>query len=220
MVEGLARYADLLADAGVVRGLIGPREVPRLWERHLLNCAALAGVVGPDRSVADVGSGAGLPGVVLSLVRPDLTVTLIEPLLRRTTFLEEVVEALGLGSRVDVVRGRAEELHGRRSFDVVTSRAVAPVERLLAWCAPLAGAGGEVVAMKGESVADDVREAAPALARLGCADIHIDEVVPLIGPAVRLLRVHPKPASAVPSSRGSRARPRSGQGGARHRDRP
>ncbi len=125
------RYAELLATDGVVRGLIGPREAPRLWERHLLNCAALAEVLPDGATVCDLGSGAGLPGLVVAIARPDLSVTLVEPLLRRTTFLEEVAAELGLES-VEVVRGRAEELHGQRTFDVVTSRAVAPLERLLA----------------------------------------------------------------------------------------
>ena len=149
------RYAGWLADAGVVRGLIGPREVPRLWERHLLNCAVLADAIPRGRTVADVGSGAGLPGLVLAVRRPDLQVTLVEPLLRRTTFLEEVVADLGL-DHVEVVRGRAEELHGRRRFDVVTSRAVAPLERLLGWCLPLCTPSGEVLAIKGSSAAEEV----------------------------------------------------------------
>ncbi len=149
------RYAGWLADAGVVRGLIGPREVPRLWERHLLNCAVLADAIPQGRSVADVGTGAGLPGLVLAVRRPDLRVTLVEPLLRRTTFLEEVVADLGL-DHVEVVRARAEELHGRRQFDVVTSRALAPLERLLGWCLPLCEPGGEVLAIKGSSAAEEV----------------------------------------------------------------
>lgn len=120
------RYAELLADAGVRRGLIGPREVPRLWERHLLNCAVLAEVIPQGVSVCDVGSGAGLPGIPLALTRPDLSITLLEPLLRRTTFLEEAVRLLGL-SNVVVVRGRAEEMVGKvPPVDVVTARAVAP----------------------------------------------------------------------------------------------
>ncbi|MEO5851801.1 MAG: 16S rRNA (guanine(527)-N(7))-methyltransferase RsmG, partial [Nocardioides sp.] len=119
-------YARWLAEAGAVRGLIGPREVPRLWERHLLNCGVLAEAVPPQSTVVDLGSGAGLPGIVLAIARPDLRITLVEPLLRRATFLEEVVEDLGLDD-VEVVRGRADDLHGRRTFDVVTSRAVAPL---------------------------------------------------------------------------------------------
>jgi 16S rRNA (guanine527-N7)-methyltransferase len=160
------QYAERLADDGVVRGLIGPREVPRLWERHLLNCAVLAELVPTGATVADIGSGAGLPGLVLALARPDLSVTLVEPLLRRTTFLDETVRELGLES-VEVLRARAEELHGSRTFDVVTSRAVAPLDRLLAWSMPLARTGGVVLAMKGSSAAQEIRDAAATLRRLG-----------------------------------------------------
>ena len=135
------RYAELLATEGVVRGLIGPREAPRLWERHLLNSAVLAEAIPDGVTVCDIGTGAGLPGLVLAIARPDLTITLVEPLLRRTTFLVEVVDELGLAS-VEVVRGRAEALHGARTFDVVTSRAVAPLERLLGWSMPLVSPTG------------------------------------------------------------------------------
>ena len=162
------RYAELLATEGVVRGLIGPREAPRLWERHLLNCGVLAGLVPAGSRVCDIGSGAGLPGLVLAIARPDLDVTLVEPLLRRTTFLTEVVEELGLDT-VHVVRGRAESLHGERTFDVVTSRAVAPLERLLAWSMPLVAPHGALVAMKGSSVQDEIDEAATVLHRFRCA---------------------------------------------------
>ena len=170
-VQGMVlaeRYAELLATDGVLRGLIGPREAPRLWDRHLLNSAILGEVVAEGATVADVGSGAGLPGLALAIARPDLSVTLLEPLLRRTRFLDEAVESLGLGDRVEVVRGRAEELHGRRTWDVVTARAVAPLERLARWCLPLATAGGELVAMKGASAVDELEEAWPALRALGC----------------------------------------------------
>jgi 16S rRNA (guanine527-N7)-methyltransferase len=162
------RYAAWLAGDGVVRGLIGPREVPRLWERHLLGCAVVSEAVPEGASLADVGSGAGLPGLVLAIARPDLRITLVEPLLRRTTFLEEVVDDLGL-DQVEVVRARAEELHGARTFDVVTSRAVAPLDRLLGWCLPLAGPSGAVLAMKGSRAGEEVAAAAPALRRLRCA---------------------------------------------------
>ena len=148
-------YVGWLADAGVVRGLIGPREVPRLWDRHVLNCAALTDLLPQGATVADIGSGAGLPGLVVAIRRPDLHVTLIEPLLRRTIFLEEVVADLGLDS-VEVVRGRADALHGKRSFDRVTSRAVAPLERLLEWSMPLVASAGELVALKGSSAPDEV----------------------------------------------------------------
>ena len=163
------RYAELLATAGVLRGLIGPREAPRLWERHLLTSAVLADLVPERASLADIGSGAGLPGLVLAIARPDLQVTLVEPLLRRTGFLDEVVRELGLGDRVEVVRGRAEELHGRRSFAVVTARAVAPLERLARWCLPLVEPAGELIALKGVTASAEVAEATPALRSLGCA---------------------------------------------------
>ena len=165
-------YAALLADDGVVRGLIGPREAPRLWERHLVNCALLAEAIEPDVDVCDIGSGAGLPGLVLAIARPDLRVTLVEPLLRRTRFLDEVVERLGL-TNVEVVRARAEELHGTREFSVVTSRAVAPLERLLDWSMPLVRQGGALVAMKGASAVDEVAAAGTALRRHGAGAVEV-----------------------------------------------
>jgi 16S rRNA (guanine527-N7)-methyltransferase len=150
------RYVALLATAGVERGLIGPREVPRLWERHVLNCAVVTECLPPEaRNVADIGSGAGLPGLPLALARPDLQVTLVEPLLRRTAFLDEVVADLGL-SGVSVVRSRAEGLHGSASFDVVTSRAVAPLPRLLAWSMPLLAPAGRLLGLKGAQVREEV----------------------------------------------------------------
>jgi 16S rRNA (guanine527-N7)-methyltransferase len=169
------RYAAWLADAGVVRGLIGPREVPRLWDRHILNCAVLAGALPETGTVADVGSGAGLPGLVVAIARPGLEVTLIEPLLRRTTFLSEVVDDLGLDN-VEVLRGRADSLHGARVFDAVTSRAVAPLGRLLEWSMPLVAPGGALVAMKGSSVREEIEEARGVLAALGCAEPLVSEL--------------------------------------------
>lgn len=162
------RYATLLATDGVVRGLIGPREAPRLWDRHLVNCALLGELVPDGASVCDIGSGAGLPGLVLAIARPDVSMTLVEPLLRRTTFLEEVVLALGL-TNVAVVRGRADALHGEQTFDIVTSRAVAPLDRLLGWSMPLVAPEGALVAMKGSSVEAEIEAAAAELARWGCA---------------------------------------------------
>ena len=162
------RYVELLATDGVERGLIGPRESPRLWERHILNCLAVAAAVPAGARVADLGSGAGLPGLVLAIGRPDLAVTLVEPLQRRITFLDEVVEELGLEG-VRTVRGRAEELHGREEFDVVTARALAPLSRLLGWAMPLVGRSGELLAMKGSSAADEIAAAADELRRLRCA---------------------------------------------------
>ena len=171
----IERYAEWLATAGVERGLIGPREAPRLWERHLLNCGLLERALPVGATVADVGSGAGLPGLVVAIARPDLRVTLIEPLLRRTTFLTEVVEDLGLAN-VTVVRGRADALHGEERFDVVTSRAVAALSRLLEWSMPLVGPGGELVAMKGSSAEDEIEGARVALRKLGCAEPAVELV--------------------------------------------
>lgn len=169
------RYAELLATEGVVRGLIGPREAPRLWDRHLLNSAVVAQAVPDDCSLCDIGTGAGLPGLALAIARPDLRITLVEPLLRRTTFLEEVVEELRLG-HVSVVRGRAEELHGAETFDVVTSRAVAPLERLLRWSMPLVAPTGALLAMKGRSVRDEIEEARDALSSWRCGEPEVLEV--------------------------------------------
>jgi 16S rRNA (guanine527-N7)-methyltransferase len=160
------RYVHLLATAGVERGLIGPREAPRLWERHLLNCVALAPLVPPGSTVADLGSGAGLPGLVLAIARPDLEVTLVEPLERRTTFLAEVAAELDL-NRVRVVRARAEELMGER-FGVVTARAVAPLDRLLGWAMPLVAPAGVLLAMKGRSAAEEIEAANRRLRSLRC----------------------------------------------------
>jgi 16S rRNA (guanine527-N7)-methyltransferase len=147
----------------VERGIIGPREVPRIWGRHLLNCAVVAepgGPVPPGASVIDIGSGGGLPGLVWAICRSDLSVVLLEPLLRRTTFLAEAVDDLGLGN-VEVVRGRAEEYGG--FADIVTARAVAPLDRLVAWCLPLVRPGGALLALKGASVAEEIATLPPGL---------------------------------------------------------
>lgn len=158
------RYADLLAGAGTERGLLGPREVPRIWERHLLNCAAPAPLVPDAAQVVDLGSGAGLPGVVLAILRPDLEVTLVEPMLRRVTFLEEVLADLGL-EQVRVVRARAEELSGHLRVDVVTARALTALRRLVTLAAPLLRPGGTLLALKGSSAAQEIADAAPVLRR-------------------------------------------------------
>ena len=162
-VDAAAEYARLLATEGTVRGMIGPREVPRLWERHLLNSAAIASLVSVGARVVDVGSGAGLPGIPLALARPDLTVTLLEPLARRVAFLTECVHRLGL-ERVTVVRGRAEEGPIRRQLggaDVVTARAVAPLDKLAGWCLPLLRPGGLLLAMKGSTAAAELAATGP-----------------------------------------------------------
>ena len=165
-------YARLLVTDGVVRGLIGPREAPRIWERHLINCAVISPLIPNGASVADVGSGAGLPGIVLAVARPDLSITLVEPLARRTAFLTEAVTALGLESTVTVVRGRAEDVVDGppAGADVVTARAVAPLDRLAGWCLPLAHPGGRLLALKGATAADEVAEHRAAIHRLGGGD--------------------------------------------------
>jgi 16S rRNA (guanine527-N7)-methyltransferase len=179
--ERMTHYATLLASAGVERGLIGPREVPRLWDRHLLNCAVAVPLVPVDADVIDVGSGAGLPGIVWAIARPDLRVTCLEPLQRRATFLEEVVTAIDLGDRVQVVRARAEDIvRGRGPVTslrarVVTARAVAPLERLAGWTVPLVQPGGELLALKGRSAAEEVHASATVLERLGIARVEVVE---------------------------------------------
>lgn len=176
--EVLAAYVDILATTGVTAGLIGPREVPRLWSRHILNCAV---VVQPElpwvplgANVVDVGSGAGLPGLVWAIARPDLRVTCLEPLLRRATFLTQTVETLGLTGQVLVQRGRAEPgVTHLPGFDVATSRAVAPLPKLLSWSMPLLAPGGRLVAMKGESAQTEVLAARPEAALVGATDLQV-----------------------------------------------
>lgn len=173
--EAAVEYAALLADEGVRRGLLGPREVPRLWERHIMNCAAIVELCPRDVDLWDVGSGAGLPGVVVALARPDVRVTLLEPLLRRVDFLDEVVSRLDL-ENVTVIRGRAEEWHSRATADMVTARAVAPLERLAGWCLPLLHPGGELVALKGASADEELVAAVPMLKSLGATSWRVERV--------------------------------------------
>jgi 16S rRNA (guanine527-N7)-methyltransferase len=163
------RFAQLLAGVGVERGVIGPNEVPRVWERHLLNSAVVAELVPPGCSLVDLGSGAGLPGIVLAILLPDSEVVLLEPMLRRATFLEECVAELGLGN-ARVVRARAEQMAGQLAVDVVTARAVAPLDRLAALAMGLLKSGGIVLAVKGAKASAEVRDAKAALDRLGLQD--------------------------------------------------
>ena len=153
----VSRYVDILTSTAVEWGLIGPREAAKVWDRHILNSAALSGLIADRSSVADVGSGAGLPGIPLALLRPDLQVALLEPLLRRSTFLTETIEKLDITDRVQVVRARAED-HSQ-SYEVVVARAVAPLDRLIGWCNPLRATGGVILALKGESAYDEVSAA-------------------------------------------------------------
>jgi 16S rRNA (guanine527-N7)-methyltransferase len=179
-----ARYADRLATDGVARGLIGPREVPRLWVRHVLNSAAVAEAVPAGARVVDVGSGAGLPGIPLGLARPDLEITLVEPMARRVEFLEEAVAELGRPWRV--VRGRAEERSVVRAVgpvEVVTARAVAALPRLVTWCRGLLRPGTHLVALVGARAVAELPALTPALEAVGMRDVHARAVGASLGEA-------------------------------------
>ncbi|MGB0971148.1 MAG: 16S rRNA (guanine(527)-N(7))-methyltransferase RsmG [Mycobacterium sp.] len=168
------RYAQILAGAGVERGLLGPREVSRVWDRHVLNSAVVSELLTANEHVADIGSGAGLPGIPLALARPDIRVTLIEPLLRRSDFLREVVDELGLDCRV--VRGRAEDRVVRDEVgevDAVASRAVASLDKLTKWGAPLLQTGGRMLAIKGERAEEEIREHRRALRKMGVTEVKV-----------------------------------------------
>ncbi len=182
-------FAELLATDGVRRGLIGPREADRLWSRHLLNSAVVVEACPASGLVVDVGSGAGLPGIPMALARPELTVRLVEPLLRRVTFLTEVVGLLGLDN-VEVVRGRVEDLHDSWTAPTVTARAVAPLDRLAGWCLPLVAPGGSLLAVKGDRADEELADARDLLRRLGAVSATVEEVgAPGLAPPVRLVRV-------------------------------
>ncbi len=165
-------YARMLAGAGVERGLIGPREVPRLWTRHLLNCAAITDLVPRPSALVDLGSGAGLPGIVLALLLPDVEVILLERMERRALFLGECLAELDLPN-ARVCQGSAEELAGKLAADVVTARAVAPLDRLAGLAAGLVRPGGLILAIKGAGAADEVTAARPVLRRLGIQEVSV-----------------------------------------------
>lgn len=169
--ELMSRYVEYLATSAISHGLIGPRERDTLWTRHVLNCAVLGEVIDHGSSVIDVGSGAGLPGLVLGISRPDLQVTLVEPLLRRSTWLSTVIDDLDLPN-VTVRRDRAEAVQDLRA-DVVTSRAVARLDRLTQWCAPLVAANGRVIAIKGATAQDELDETRESLVALGMVDARV-----------------------------------------------
>jgi 16S rRNA (guanine527-N7)-methyltransferase len=167
-------FARILATRGVEQGLIGPHEVPRLWDRHLLNCAVVAELIGRRyRVLVDIGSGAGLPGIVLAMVRPELSVVLLEPMERRCRFLSECVAELGLAN-ASVLRGRAEETALRA--DVATARAVAPLDRLAELAAGMVRPGGMVLAIKGRTAADELKKARPVLRRIGARSAQVVRV--------------------------------------------
>lgn len=169
-LKTVEKYVDFVGTQGVERGLIGPRETDRLWDRHMINSALMLPRVPVGATVADVGSGAGLPGMVWAIARPDLHVTLIEPLLRRATFLQEAIDLLGL-SQVTVLRERAEDVS--LTFDVVTARAVAALPKLSNWCMPLVRPGGLFLALKGRTAEDEVAKSRSTLKRLGATSVDI-----------------------------------------------
>ena len=166
-----SRFADILASRGVEQGLIGPREVPRLWDRHLLNCAVVAELItARSGTLVDIGSGAGLPGLVLAMVLPETAVTLLEPMERRCRFLAECVTELGLAN-VTVLRARAEEATVRA--DVATARAVAPLPRLAELAVDVVRPGGMVLAIKGRTAAQELEDAGPVLRRIGARSAEV-----------------------------------------------
>lgn len=169
-----ARFAEKLRAEGELRGLIGPREVPRLWERHILNSAAVLPFLSDARAIADIGSGAGLPGIVVAIARPDADVFLVEPMERRTAWLTEVADELGLAN-VRVKHGRAEEFHDAFEVDAVTSRAVAALSKLARMSLPLVRRGGEMVVLKGRNVAREVDPARKVLRSFGAGEPEIVE---------------------------------------------
>jgi 16S rRNA (guanine527-N7)-methyltransferase len=209
----LARhYAELLAGTGVEWGILGPHEIGRIWERHLLNCGVVAELVEPGERLTDIGSGAGLPGLPILIAQPELRVVLVESLLRRTEFLRMAVTELGLD--VEVVRGRAEDEAVRQSAggcDVVVSRAVAALDKLTRWSMPLLRPGGRMLAIKGERAPDEVREHRRVMTALGAADARVVECgVKYLSPPATVVvasRGKPTPVRSVPRRRSNRGSP-------------
>lgn len=199
----VVRFAELLEDQGVLRGLIGPREAPRLWDRHLLNSAAVAPYLPESGVLVDVGTGAGLPGIVLACLRPDLHTVLLEPMERRVRWLTEVVAELGLHA-TEVVRGRAGEVHLPTPATTVTARAVAPLDRLAEWTLPMLAVGGSLLAMKGDRAADEIAAAEVVVRRLGGGPAELVEAAVLAGvtptTVVRITKERdvPPPVQAAP----------------------
>lgn len=194
------RYAGLLVGPGIDRGLIGPREAARIWDRHLLNCAVLTHGIPPGAMVYDVGSGAGLPGLALAIARPDIDVLLIEPLERRAAFLAEAIDLLGL-ARVGVARSRAEDV-AAPAADVVTARAVAPLDRLARWCLPLVRPGGSLMAMKGARAAAELGAAESVLRHLGATAWHVEKMgLDVLEHPTTVVVVTAGPAAADPGGR-------------------
>ena len=204
------RYADMLAADGIIRGLIGPREAARLWDRHLLNCAVVADLVPRPATLLDIGSGAGLPGIVLAMLLPDVRVTLLEPMARRVAFLDECRTGLGLRNVV-VLRGRAEEVRGQIRADVATARALAPLDRLARLAMPLVRPGGTVLALKGQRAAAEADAARPVLRELGVSDVAVLRAgAGRISPAATVVRLIAGTGPAAPAGTRAGRRPRPG----------
>ena len=182
-------YHESLATDATPRGFIGPREKPRLWDRHIYNCAVIGEAIPEGARVIDIGSGAGLPGIPLAIARPDLQVTLLEPLLKRSNYLAEITEKLGLDN-VTVIRDRAENLGKDAKFDVVTSRAVAPLAKLARWSLPLCKPGGMMLAMKGASASEEIERDKSAIKRAQGERAEIITVGAELEESTTLIRVH------------------------------
>ncbi|WP_448858922.1 16S rRNA (guanine(527)-N(7))-methyltransferase RsmG [Corynebacterium propinquum] len=182
-------YHESLATDATTRGFIGPREKPRLWDRHIYNCAVIGEAIPEGARVIDIGSGAGLPGIPLAIARPDLQVTLLEPLLKRSNYLAEITEKLGLDN-VTVIRDRAENLGKDAKFDVATSRAVAPLAKLARWSLPLCKPGGMMLAMKGASASEEIERDKSAIKRAQGERAEIITVGAELEESTTLIRVH------------------------------
>ena len=210
------RFTCILADSGVSHGLVGPREVPRLWERHVLNCAVVHPALPMAADVIDVGSGAGLPGLALAIARPDVRMHLVEPMLRRTNWLLRAVEELGLGN-VEVHRGRAEQFWDQLSAPVVTARAVARLGELARWSLPLLQPGGSMLALKGSSAQEELDADRALLRRLGAVSDAVETYgADVVSPATIVVRVT---LGAKPARRERAAAKGSGKRSARRRPR-
>ncbi len=188
----LCGFAEMLVEEGELRGLVGPREYGKLWTRHILNSTAILGFVEEGVRLADVGSGAGFPGIVAAIVRPDLRVTLIDSMERRCLWLQDVIEGVGIDNAT-VRYAKSETLKGRFQTDVVTARAVASVRQLLPLTMPILRGGGTLLALKGARVDDEIDDAIPALRkfRAAYADVHVVTPFGCAGPT-RVLEVRKK----------------------------
>ena len=178
--SAVERFHRYLVEEGELRGLVGPREVSRLWERHLLNSAAVVPLLPETGTVVDVGSGAGLPGIVMAAMRPSAEFVLVEPMERRVAWLHDVIDRTGVGN-VEVRRARAQELDGVIEADVVTARAVASLDKLFRWTAPLVGPGGQILAMKGARAAEELDAARKVMRSLGLSQGYVHEVTTIDG---------------------------------------